>query len=114
MFAAIEESLDQMGERAAGELLRLAHEHRKVEPEWIAFDAWGRHVDEVRVNAAWRRYREVAAEDGLIATGYERRFASHSRVHQFALVYLFAPSSQVYTCPLAMSDGAARTLETLA
>ena len=51
---------------------------------------------------------------GLIATGYERAHGAHSRVHQFALVYLFAPSSQVYTCPLAMSDGAARTLETLA
>ena len=83
-------------------------------PEWIPFDAWGRHVDEIRVNAAWRRCREVAAQAGLIATGYERAHGAHSRLHQFALVYLFAPSSQVYTCPLAMSDGAARTLETLA
>ena len=92
VFAEIEESLDQMGERAAGELLRLAHESRKLEPEWIPFDAWGRRVDEIRVNAAWRRCREVAAEQGLVATGYERKHGAHSRVHQFALVYLFAPS----------------------
>src|SRR5262249_40911966 len=32
------------------------------------------------------------------------------RVHQFALVYLFTPSTDVYSCPLAMTDGAARTL----
>ena len=114
VLRSIEPSLDQMGELAAGELLRLAHESRNVLPEWIPFDAWGRHVDEIRVNAAWRRCRELAAEQGLIATGYERAHAAYSRVHQFALVYLFAPSSQVYTCPLAMSDGAARTLETLA
>jgi alkylation response protein AidB-like acyl-CoA dehydrogenase len=34
-------------------------------------------------------------------------------VQQFALAYLFHPSSQVYTCPLAMTDGCARTLEVL-
>ncbi len=110
----IEPSLEAMGELAAGELLSLSHESRAALPEWIPFDAWGRHVDEIRVNAAWRRCREVAAQAGLIATGYERAHGAHSRLHQFALVYLFAPSSQVYTCPLAMSDGAARTLETLA
>ncbi|MGH7625050.1 MAG: acyl-CoA dehydrogenase family protein, partial [Gemmatimonadaceae bacterium] len=30
---------------------------------------------------------------------------------QFARLYLFAPSSATYSCPLAMSDGAARCLE---
>jgi alkylation response protein AidB-like acyl-CoA dehydrogenase len=114
VMAAIEPSLERMGGLAAGELFTLAQECRKVEPEWIAFDAWGRHVDEIRVNALWRRCRELAASEGLVATGYERANGAHSRVHQFALVYLFAPSSQVYTCPLAMTDGAARTLETLA
>jgi len=114
VLAQVEPGLDRMGERAAGELLRLAHESRQQEPEWIPFDAWGRHVDEIRVNPLWRRCREVAAEEGLIAAGYERKQGAYSRLHQFALVYLFAPSSQVYTCPLAMSDGAARTLETLA
>jgi acyl-CoA dehydrogenase len=31
-------------------------------------------------------------------------------VHQCALAYLFTPSSDIYSCPLAMTDGAARTL----
>ena len=114
VLGEIEPGLAEMGELAVGELLALSHQSRASDPEWIPFDAWGRHVDEIRVNAAWRRCREVAAESGLIATGYERAHGAHSRMHQFALVYLFAPSSQVYTCPLAMSDGAARTLETIA
>ena len=33
-----------------------------------------------------------------------------ARVHQFALVYLFTPSTDLYSCPLAMTDGAARAL----
>src|SRR5690606_26182392 len=65
-------------------------------------------------NAAWKEYAKVAAERGVVATAYERKHGAHSRLHQFALTYLFAPSTQVYTCPLAMTDGAARSLETLA
>jgi alkylation response protein AidB-like acyl-CoA dehydrogenase len=114
VLAEIEPSLTEMGDLAAGELLALSQESRTTLPELISFDAWGRHVDEIRVNPLWQRCREVAAQAGLIAAGYERAHGAHSRMHQFALVYLFAPSSQVYTCPLAMSDGAARTLETIA
>jgi len=46
----------------------------------------------------------------LIATAYERRNGRHSRIHQFALVHLFTPATDVYSCPLAMTDGAARAL----
>jgi acyl-CoA dehydrogenase len=109
----IEPSLGTMGEAAAGRLLDLAREHRRAEPEHVPFDAWGRRVDEVRVNAAWREYARVAAEEGLVAIGYERAHGCYSRLHQFALAYLFHPSSQIYTCPLAMTDGCARTLEVL-
>lgn len=110
---AIEPELAEMGALAAGRLHELALAHRGDEPTHVPYDAWGRRVDEVRVNPAWEEYARVAAERGLVATGYERRHGRFSRVHQFALVHLFHPSSQVYTCPLAMSDGAARTLETL-
>lgn len=110
----IEPSLDHMGALAAGPLLDLAREHRRDEPVHVPYDPWGRRVDEVRVNAAWQEYARVAAREGLVATGYERRHGAHSRLHQFALVYLFDRSSQVYSCPLAMTDGCARTLETVA
>jgi alkylation response protein AidB-like acyl-CoA dehydrogenase len=45
-----------------------------------------------------------------VAAAYEREYGRFSRPYQFALAYLFHPSTDVYTCPLAMSDGAARTL----
>jgi alkylation response protein AidB-like acyl-CoA dehydrogenase len=110
---AIEPELAEMGALAAGRLHALALAHRREEPVHVPYDAWGRRIDEVRVNPAWQEYARVAAERGLVATGYERRHGCFSRVHQFALVHLFHPSSQIYTCPLAMTDGAARTLETL-
>ena len=83
---------------------------RGQEPELVSHDAWGRRVDEIRVPPAWKEYARVAAEHGLVAIPYERSQGPWSRLHQFALLYLFAPSSSVYTCPLAMSDGAAKTL----
>lgn len=109
----IEPSLQNMGELAAGKLLTLSRAHRRDEPVHVPFDAWGNRVDEVRINDAWRVYARVAAEEGLIAIPYERKHGRFSRVQQFALAYLFHPSSQVYTCPLAMTDGCARTLEAI-
>jgi alkylation response protein AidB-like acyl-CoA dehydrogenase len=55
----------------------------------------------------------VTAEEGLVATAYERRHGASSRIHQFALVYLLNATTGVYSCPLAMTDGAAKTLTTL-
>lgn len=112
--AEIEPELDDMGALAAGELWELALRCLRDEPVHMPFDAWGRRIDEVRVNELWRRCARIAAERGLVAIPYERRHGPWSRVHQMALVYLFDRSSQTYTCPLAMSDGCARTLETLA
>jgi acyl-CoA dehydrogenase len=110
----IEPSLARMGELAAGELFELAEVHRLDEPRYVPFDPWGRRVDRVEGNAAWLAMARVAATEGVVGTAYERRHGPYSRVHQFALVHLFAPSSQSYSCPLAMTDGCARTLELLA
>ena len=52
----------------------------------------------------------IAAEEGLVATAYERKSGALSRAHQFALVYLLNATTGVYSCPLAMTDGAAKTL----
>jgi alkylation response protein AidB-like acyl-CoA dehydrogenase len=53
----------------------------------------------------------ISAEEGIVATAYERRPGPWSRVHQASLIHLFNPSSAIYTCPLAMTDGAAKVIE---
>jgi acyl-CoA dehydrogenase len=45
-----------------------------------------------------------------VAAAYERAHGRFSRVHQFALAYLFTPSTDIYSCPLAMTDRTARAL----
>jgi alkylation response protein AidB-like acyl-CoA dehydrogenase len=99
-----------LGEAAAGPLATLAREAESDPPLHVPFDAWGRRVDEIRVSSAWSALHRAAAQWGLAAIPYERDLGPFARVHQFALLALYGPSSAVYTCHLAMTDGAARTL----
>jgi alkylation response protein AidB-like acyl-CoA dehydrogenase len=110
MLAEIEPGLSAMGELAGGELYRLQLADRENEPTLTHWDAWGNCVDRIEVTALWRQAERIAAEHGLVATAYERKHGLLSRLHQFALVYLFTPSTDIYSCPLAMTDGAARAL----
>jgi len=111
VFRACTDELRSMGALAAGLLLELTRLARKEEPQLVEFDPWGRRIDEIRTPEAWRTLARIASEQGLVGIPYEGRQGVYSRIHQFAMVYLFAPSSAVYTCPLAMSDGAVRTLQ---
>ena len=106
----IQESLVEMGRLAGGELYELQLADRLNEPTLTQWDAWGNRIDKIEVTPLWRRAESIAAEHGVVATAYEQKHGSLSRVHQCALAYLFTPSTDIYSCPLAMTDGAARTL----
>ena len=110
-LAAVEPALREMGALAGGELYDLQLADRLSEPELIQWDAWGERIDRIVVTPLWQRAERLAAEFGVVATAYERDYGPLSRPVQFALAYLFHPSTDVYTCPLAMTDGAARTLQ---
>ena len=106
----LEPSLREMGELAGGELYRFQLEDRLQEPRLTRWSPWGERIDEIEVSPLWQRAERLAAEHGVVAVAYERRHGVHSRLHQFALAYLFTPSTDIYSCPLAMTDGAAKTL----
>jgi hypothetical protein len=59
----------------------------------------------------WKKLEAAAAEEGIVASGYERKFGVESRLFQAALLYLYHPSSAIFSCPLAMTDGAAKVIE---
>jgi alkylation response protein AidB-like acyl-CoA dehydrogenase len=106
----LEPGLREMGDLAAGPLLSLLESDRAALPVLTSWDAWGNRVDRITLTPLWRDAQRIAIEKGLVATAYERAHGAHSRLHQMALVYLFDPSTAVYTCPLAMTDGAAKTI----
>ncbi len=110
-FSFVEEDLMPFGDRVVGDIWDACVLARQNEPHLQQFDAWGHRIDEIHTSKAWQVLGQVAAEEGMIALGYERRLGALSRIHQAAKLYLFNPASAIYTCPLAMSDGAARLIE---
>jgi alkylation response protein AidB-like acyl-CoA dehydrogenase len=108
--AAIEPDLDALGEHAAT-AWREARSRRPAEPSLTQWDAWGRRIDRIETTPTWLRGADIATRYGLVATGHPARHDAHARVDQFARVYLYHVASEFYTCPLAMSDGAATALK---
>jgi alkylation response protein AidB-like acyl-CoA dehydrogenase len=110
VLRAVEPELDELGSVAGGELYRMQLADRLNEPRLVQWDAWGNREDAVEVSPLWREAERLTVRHGLVATAYEQTHGRYARIEQFAKVYLFHPSSDVYTCPLAMTDGAARSL----
>lgn len=111
IFSEIEPELKKFGEKVAKEMEPLAQEAEANPPVHVPYDPWGKRIDHIRTTKAWDRLNDIAAEEGIVATGYERKSGEYSRLHQFAKLYLYHPSSAIYSCPLAMTDGAARVIE---
>lgn len=111
ILAKITPDLKQFGGRVGNEFLEWARDAEVNEPTLTQFDAWGNRVDEIKVADGWKRLERVASEDGLVAIAYERKQGEYSRLYQFVKLYLYTASSAIYTCPLAMTDGAARLIE---
>ncbi|BFZ04647.1 hypothetical protein BsWGS_07686 [Bradybaena similaris] len=110
-WTSISADLEQFGDRVAGEIYNLSLQMEAEQPRLEQIDAWGNRVDQLITSSAWKKMKEISAEEGLIACGYERKYGEWSRLYQIAKFYLFEPSGGLYGCPLAMTDGAAKTLE---
>lgn len=127
-LSAIDADLNRFGERVANDILDMHDDACEHPPSLRQYDNWvsariivasshssrwrqGQRIDVIETSKGWRCLHDVAAEEGLVAIAYEREHGELSRVHWAAKVLLFSPSSGLYSCPLAMTDGAARVLE---
>ncbi len=110
-WAEFQLELEGFGKLITSVIENLGCEAEREIPVLIQFDAWGNRIDQIRTSRAWQELDAVAAREGLVAIGYERKYGAASRLLQFAKLALFHPASAFYTCPLAMTDGAARVIE---
>ncbi len=90
-----------------------AEEVEHSPPEHIPFDSFGRRCDVIRTHGSWDQLKRAAAVEGIVATAYDRSRGAFARLHQMGLLFLFHPSSSFFSCPLAMTDGAAKVMELL-
>ena len=111
VYAALEPELVHLGELGGRELYDAWLADLPNEPVLTQWDAWGHRVDHIELTPLWKRAQRLTAEHGLVAAGYDHAaFGAHARTVQFAKNHLVQPSLDVWSCPLAMTDGAARTL----
>ena len=110
MQSAVTDEYRELGALSGGPLYRAQQAEQTALPTLTQWDPWGNRIDHIEVTPLWRQAHILAAKHGLVAAGYDSGYGRFSRIHQFVLNYLLAPSLDVYACPLAMTDGAARTL----
>ncbi|XP_063396857.1 acyl-CoA dehydrogenase family member 11-like isoform X5 [Mytilus trossulus] len=106
-YQTVEDDLLRFSERIAIEIDDLGFQCEKEKPYVQTFDAWGNRVDQLVTCEAWKKMHKISAEEGLISLGYENPKEEWRRLHQMSKLYIFASSSGLYSCPLAMTDGAA-------
>ncbi|XP_061115758.1 acyl-CoA dehydrogenase family member 11-like [Conger conger] len=111
ILGSIRADLAQFGERIVKELDILGQQCEDSPPRLQHYDAWGCRVDRILTCPAWAHMKKISAQEGLVAAGYERTYGEWSRVFQMSKLYIYSPSAGLYTCPLAMTDGAAKVIE---
>ncbi len=103
--------LSTFGARVMPDIDPLGLRAEREVPVLISYDAWGNRIDQIQLSSAWKDLAAISAQEGMVAIAFERKYGAASRLLQFGKLALFHPASAFYTCPLAMSDGAARVIE---
>jgi acyl-CoA dehydrogenase len=112
LYARAEHELAAMGQVAtAPETRALAMQAEQEPPQHIPYSPWGERIDEITVSPAYLELGRIGVEAGITALPYEdSAFADKARIVWAGLHCLWGPSSALYSCPVAMTDAAARTL----
>lgn len=106
--AALDADLQALGDYAQMEWQRACNTVRR-KPVLTRWDAWGRRVDRIELTEAWREGPRITTQHAVLAAGHESN--EHARLEEFSRVFLYHVASEFYTCPLAMTDGAATALK---
>ncbi|CAD6187696.1 unnamed protein product [Caenorhabditis auriculariae] len=110
-YAKVANDLVRFGDRVVSEIDAMGRKAEVEVPRLEQHDAWGRRVDQLVTCNEWKKLKQVCAEEGIVGIGYEDETDAYTRrLHQVAKLFLFSPSAGLVTCPMAMTDGAIKTL----
>ena len=91
--------------------LALASRAEREPPVHVPYSAFGERIDEIRVSDAYLELGRIGVSAGVTALPYEQNpFGDKTRVVWAGVIAQWGVSSGLYSCPVAMTDAAARTL----
>ena len=105
---ALDADLDALGDYALMAFERSCRSTRR-KPVLTQWDAWGHRVDRIELTQAWLEGAVLTTRHAVLASGHEAH--EFARLEEFARAYVYHVASEFYTCPLAMTDGAATALK---
>lgn len=116
ILTSIEPFLIRIGEKAVTEYWSNTKEAEKDQPVLHQFMATGERIDTIHTGQGWKNHAKIAPRDGIVAMAYEKdddklHLGQYRRFVQGVVLYLYQPSSGLYGCSLAMTDGAAAVLK---
>uniref|UniRef100_A0A1I7TMB9 Acyl-CoA dehydrogenase family member 11-like n=1 Tax=Caenorhabditis tropicalis TaxID=1561998 RepID=A0A1I7TMB9_9PELO len=113
-YMRVAADLSKFGDRITSEIEHLGRQAELDQPRLEQQDAWGKRIDKLIVCNEWQKLKQICAEEGVISIGYENDVDPFvRRIHQVAKLFLFSPSAGLVSCPMAMTDGAVKTLTSL-
>ena len=102
---------------ASAEYLSHSREAERNKPWLEQFDAYGNRIDKIHTSESWKFFKRESARNGLISTPYNSDMSNKpnetERLIQITKLHLFAASSAMFSCPLAMTDGAATVIRNI-
>ncbi|EAW12881.1 putative acyl-CoA dehydrogenase [Aspergillus clavatus NRRL 1] len=110
---SIQPNLTQLGEEAISPQIReWSADAERNQPYVKSYNVWGQRYDYDRLvtSEGWKQLGRWGARHGVVAIGYEPTYGASRRLVQYAVNYLYSPSSGLTSCPAAMTDGAALIL----
>jgi alkylation response protein AidB-like acyl-CoA dehydrogenase len=107
---ALEADLQALGDYAVMAYARRLDSVRE-KPVLTQWGPWGERIDRIELTRAWREGPDLTTRHAVLAAGHDADTGAHARLEQFMRVYLYHLASEFYTCPLAMTDGAATAIK---
>ena len=112
LYELAEPELAEMGQVATDPAtLALAARAEAEPPSHVPFGPWGQRIDDIKVSDAYLELGRIGVAAGVTGLPYETTdYGPKARLVWAGLLDLWGSSSALYSCPVAMTDGAARTL----
>ncbi|KAL4865499.1 hypothetical protein BDV12DRAFT_174455 [Aspergillus spectabilis] len=109
----LEPQLIRLGDEAISPQVReWSADAERNQPYVKSYDVWGGRydVDKLVTSEGWKQLGRWGGSHGVVSLGYEDTYGTERRLAQYAVNYLYSPSSGLASCPISMTDGAALIL----